>query len=217
MPRRVSALCDLLEQDILTGTLRPGARLEETALAARFGVSRTPVREALAQLAAMGLITKRPRRCAVVSEIGAAALSEMFEVMAVLEGQCAWLAAQRMSRQGRHELQDAYLACADAAAKGNEDAYYYENERFHQVIYDHSANAFLAGQTRQLRNRLKPYRRLQLRQHDRVTRSLDEHRRITEAILANDAPLAQQIMLWHITVQGELSDAMHNARRAKRR
>ena len=217
MPRRVSALCDILEQDILTGTLRPGVRLEEAVLAGRFGVSRTPVREALTQLAAMGLITRRPRRGAVVSEIGAAALAEMFEVMALLEGQCARLAAQRISRQGRHDLQDAYLACADAADRGNEDAYYYENERFHQAIYDHSANAFLANQTRQLRNRLKPYRRMQLRQHDRLVRSLDEHKRITEAILAGNAALAQQIMFQHIAVQGELSGAMHSARRAKRR
>ena len=96
--KRSDALRDHLEEDILTGALRPGDRLDEMSLAERFGVSRTPIREALFHLAAAGLIDNRPKRGAIVAEIGPRQLVEMFEVMAELEGMCARLAARRATQ-----------------------------------------------------------------------------------------------------------------------
>ena len=101
--RRADALRDRLEQDIVTGALRPGERLDEQSLAARFGVSRTPIREALMQLATAGLIELQPRRGAFVASLSLRDVIERFEVMAALEGACAALAARRITESERLE------------------------------------------------------------------------------------------------------------------
>jgi DNA-binding transcriptional regulator YhcF (GntR family) len=139
MPTAGHRLRDLIEDEILTGHLGPGERLEEEALAARFTVSRTPVREALHHLATAGLVELRPRRGAVVAVPGPERLVEMFEVMAELEGLCGRLAARRLTPEARAALLAAHEACAQA--RGDADAYYYRNERFHHVIYAASATA----------------------------------------------------------------------------
>jgi DNA-binding GntR family transcriptional regulator len=201
--RRADALRDQLEQDIVTGALRPGERLDEQALAARFGVSRTPIREALMQLATAGLVTLQERRGAFVAALGFKEIIERFEAMAVLEGACAALAARRITDEERGKLLEAHEACARQAAGGNPDAYYYANERFHHVIYEACHNAFLAEQARQLHGRLKPYRRLQLRARSRVASSLAEHQGIVEAVLAGDGGKAERLLKDHVLIQGE--------------
>ena len=110
--RRAEALRDELEQDIVTGTLRPGERLDEQSLAARFGVSRTPIREALMQLATAGLVTLQQRRGAFVAWLSLKEIIERFEVMAALEGACGALAARRITDEERQELLEAHEACA---------------------------------------------------------------------------------------------------------
>ena len=99
--RRADALRDQLEQDIVTGALRPGERLDEQSLAARFGVSRTPIREALMQLASAGLVELQARRGAFVASLSLREVIERFEVMAALEGACGALAARRMTEAER--------------------------------------------------------------------------------------------------------------------
>jgi DNA-binding GntR family transcriptional regulator len=201
--RRADALRDQLEQDIVTGALRPGERLDEQGLAARFGVSRTPIRETLMQLATAGLVTLRQRRGAFVASLSLKEIIERFEVMAALEGTCGALAARRITDGERRELLEAHEACVREAAEGGPDAYYYANERFHHVIYEASHNAFLAEQARQLHGRLKPYRRLQLRARSRVASSLGEHREVVDAILAGDGGKAERLLRDHILIQGE--------------
>jgi len=201
--RRAEALRDELEQDIVTGTLRPGERLDEQGLAARFGVSRTPIREALMQLAAAGLVKLQQRRGAFVASLGLKEIVERFEVMATLEGACGALAARRITDEERRELLEAHEACVARAAEGGSDAYYYANERFHHVVYAACHNAFLAEQARQLHGRLKPYRRLQLRARSRVAGSLAEHQGIVDAILAGEGSKAEQRLKDHILIQGE--------------
>src|SRR3954467_322971 len=132
--RLADTLRDQLEQDIVTGALRPGARLDEQSLAARFGVSRTPIREALMQLATAGLIILQPRRGAFVASLSLKEIIERFEVMAALEAACGALAARRITDEERRELLEAHEACVREAAGGGSDAYYYENEHFHEVI-----------------------------------------------------------------------------------
>lgn len=196
-------LRDEIENEILTGRLRPGTRLDEVPLAARFGVSRTPIREALMQLSAAGLIEIRPRRGAVVAEIGPARLVEMFAVMAELEAMAGRLAARRHTGADRTALVSALDACRAAAASGDTDAYYYENEKFHYAIYAASYNGFLIEQCTGLHRRLKPYRRLQLRVGNRLATSLAEHEAVVEAILAHDGPRAAEGLRDHIAIQGE--------------
>lgn len=205
--RRADLLRDQLEQDIVTGTFRPGERLDEQSLAARFNVSRTPIREALQQLVSAGLVTAQRNRGVFVASLGVRDVVERFEVMAALEGMCGRLAARRISDSERCALKEAHEGCAREAASGDSDAYYYENERFHNVIYDACHNAFLADQARLLHKRLKPYRRLQLRLRNRIATSFREHQAIVDAILAGNGERAEETLKDHVLIQGErLSD-----------
>lgn len=201
--RRSEQMVDLIEERIATGVYPPGMRLDETELARAFDVSRTPIREALIQLSSIGLIEMRPRRGAIVAEIGPHRLCEMFEVMAELEAMCGKLAARRITEAEQKALVSAHEACETARADNDSDRYYRLNEQFHHLIYAASHNTFLAEQAAALHRRLKPYRRLQLRVRDRMATSFAEHAGIVEAILAGDGELAAERLRAHIVVQGE--------------
>jgi len=196
-------LRDALENDILNGRRAPGERLDPEALGQEFNVSRTPVREAIHQLVASGLVSVQPKKGTFVAEVGIDRLIEMFEVMAELEGMCGRLAARRLSPEELSELQGALQRCEQAARSGDTDEYYYENEIFHNCIYAASHNAFLADEARQLKMRLKPYRRLQLKVRHRMQSSLDEHRHIVATIEAGDTQAAEDALRAHVLVQGE--------------
>lgn len=213
--RRADALRFALESDIVTGVFKPGDRLDEQSLADRFGVSRTPLREALGQLAATGLVTLQPRRGAFVAELGFRDIIERFETMAALESMAGGLAARRIDADGRRALQASLDDCGREAAHGDSDSYYLANERFHHVIYAQSHNAYLAEEARKLHLRLKPYRRLQLRAGSRVQVSYAEHARIVAAIFAGDVAEAERELRGHIIVQGDrLSDFMATLERS---
>lgn len=201
--RIADRLRDQLEQDILTGTYSPGDRLDEVRLARRFDVSRTPLREAFQHLAASGLVELKPRRGAFVRRPSVSEIIEMFEVMAELEGMCGRLAARRISKAQTRELIAALEACEAACTRGELDAYYYENERFHFVIYRACGNGYLSAQAMTLHRRLKPYRRLQLRVRGRMRRSLGEHRAIVDAIVGERPEEAEADLKSHILIQGE--------------
>jgi DNA-binding GntR family transcriptional regulator len=201
--RTADALRRAIESEIISGELAPGERLDETLLASRFGVSRTPVREALLQLASSGLIEMRPRQGALVTKVTAKQLFEMFEVMSELEAQCARLAARRMTEGDRERLAEAYRSCLQAAEAGNADDYYDANQLFHEVIYQGSHNGFLEEQTLNLRNRLAAYRRIQLRRGRRIQSSLREHEAVMTAILANKDAEAAAAMRGHVMIQGD--------------
>jgi DNA-binding GntR family transcriptional regulator len=135
-------------------------------------------------------------------------------VMAELEGMCGRLAARRITEWQRKALSDACDACAKAAAGGDTDAYYYENERFHYAIYAACGNHFLAEEAQRLHRRLKPYRRLQLRVPNRMKMSLAEHQAIVEAILSGESEGAETLLKAHVVVQGErFSDLVANLSR----
>jgi len=200
---RAEKLRETIEENIATGAFAPGMHLDETELAQRFGVSRTPLREALIQLASMGIIVMRPRRGAVVAEVTPQRLLEMFEVMAELEAMCGRLAARRMSPADHSVLMRAHQACELACIAEDPDAYYLENEQFHYAIYAGSHSGFLREQSTAMHRRLRPYRRLQLRVRNRLPTSFAEHGGIVEALIAGDADLASERLRHHILVQGE--------------
>ncbi|MFG6157635.1 GntR family transcriptional regulator [Halomonas sp. 1390] len=207
-------LRDALEDDIINGRRTPGERLDAEALCREFDVSRTPVREAIQQLVASGLVTVVPKKGTFVSKVGLDQLIEMFEVMAELEGMCGRLAARRISEDELVALREAMERCEAAAKVGDTDEYYYENEGFHHAIYAASHNGFLADEARQLKQRLKPYRRLQLQVRQRMGRSLAEHREILDAIEGGDAGSAERLMRDHVLIQGErFSDFVASVRR----
>lgn len=200
---RASELVPVLEQEIVTGTLKPGQRLDETMLAKRFDVSRTPVREALARLAASGLVEIRPRRGAIVATISLRELMNMFEMMANLEGICARYAARRITPEEKIQLAAAQKSCANLVATDRFDDYYERNMTLHSLIYKTSHNEYLEKQTLELRLRLSPYRRLQIRIPGRIKSSSEEHGELVNAILKGDAQRAEKLTREHVTIQGE--------------
>src|SRR5260221_12946046 len=123
-----------LADDILRGVYPPGARLDESGLARRFKLSRTPVREALRQLSSAGLVEMRPRRGVIVSLPTDSALAEMFEVMGELEASCARLAAQRMSPAERVRLELVHRSSQEAVRNDHSDSYRTLNLEFHDTI-----------------------------------------------------------------------------------
>ncbi|PXY00215.1 GntR family transcriptional regulator [Halomonas sp. LBP4] len=196
-------LRDALEDDIINGRRSPGERLDPETLCRDFEVSRTPVREAIQQLVASGLVTVSPKKGTFVARVGLDQLVEMFEVMAELEGMCGRLAARRITEEELAALREALARCEAAAGAGDTDEYYYENEGFHDCIYAASHNTFLAEEARQLKQRLKPYRRLQLQVRQRMGGSLHEHREIVAAIEKGEASTAEQALREHVLIQGE--------------
>ena len=214
LARRPENLRQAIEERIVTGVYAPGMRLDEQELAASFGVSRTPIREALIQLGSVGLLEVRPRRGATVPEMSAERLCEMFEVMAELEAMCGRLAARRIQPIELAALQRAHQACESARAAGNCDLYYEHNEAFHRCLYEAGHNTFLAGQAAALHRRLQPYRRLQLRVRNRMDVSFSEHCGIVAAVEAGDGQHAAELLRAHVLIQGErFSDLVATLRR----
>lgn len=203
LKRRGDDVREILENEIVTGEITPGARLDEVKLAERFGVSRTPIREVLNQLSTSGLVELRPRRGAFVAHLSLEKLVEMFETMAEMEAVCGRLAARRMTDEERDHLRRVHESCGRAARSGDPDAYYAENAEFHEVIYDGCHNRFLTDEVRRLRRRLQAYRRLQLRVRDRIKTSYAEHTEIVEGILSGDDRRTEEALRKHIMVQGE--------------
>nr|WP_315393587.1 GntR family transcriptional regulator [uncultured Duganella sp.] len=209
MSTHSASLREQIEEMIAVGAFKPGQHLDETELATRFGVSRTPIRETLIQLSSMGLVVIRPRRGAIVAELGPQQLVEMFEVMSELESTCGRLAARRMTPEEQKALLAAHEACQAAMDAHEPDDYYYKNEVFHEAIYAGSHNQFLIEQTRNLYRRLRPYRRLQLRVRDRLANSYREHDGVVQAIVSGDGELAARLLREHVMIQGQrFSDLM---------
>ena len=167
-----------LADEIVRGALAPGAALDETDIARRFNVSRTPVREALRQLAASGLIDVRAHRGAVVARPSIERLTGMFEAMAELEALCAGLAAERMSAVERHALEAIHEELRVLSHAGNPDRFHEVNERFHNAIYAGSQNSYIAEMTLATRVRVQPFRRAQFRNLGRLAKSHAEHDRV---------------------------------------
>lgn len=201
--RPAERIREALEQSILLGEIAVGARLDESRLAERFAVSRTPVREALQLLVASGLLEHRRHRGVFVRAPDARELAEMFEVMAELEGLCGRLLARRADPTDVDRLRRLVDDCERALASGDSDHYYRENERLHLALYELSGNRFLAAEAGALHRRLQPFRRLQLRVPERLRQSMREHRAIVDAIAAADADAAARELRAHVAVQGE--------------
>ena len=187
-----------LADEIVRGTLPPGSALDETDIARRFNVSRTPVREALRQLAASGLVDARAHRGAVVARPSIERLTGMFEAMAELEALCAGLAAERMLPIERHRLEAVHEELRVLSYAGNPDRFHEVNERFHNTIYAGSQNGYIAEMTLATRVRVQPFRRAQFRNLGRLAKSHAEHDRVVVAILRGDKVGAAVAMRAHI-------------------
>jgi len=196
-----------LADEIVRGVLKPGVTLDETELARRFNVSRTPVREAIRQLAASGLVDARPHRAAVVAHPGAERLVGMFEAMAELEALCAGFAAERMTGSERRALEDIHETLRKMIQSGDPQRYHELNEIFHATIYTGAHNGYLAELTLATRARVQPFRRAQFRNLGRLAKSHVEHDHVVEAILRGERVGAASAMRTHIITVGHEYEA----------
>lgn len=201
-------VAERLRQRIFSHELRPGARIDEQALTVDYGISRTPLREALKVLAAEGLVTLRPRRGCFVTEISEEDLDEIVPLMALLEGRCA-LEATRRLQGGEIAAIEAIHERLERFAKNNQIERFFEaNQEFHLRIQEMSGNRWLRQLIQDLRKVLKLTRLLSLSIEGRLEQSLAEHRVILAAIKAGDGMRAQAAMHDHIlSVRQALSKA----------
>jgi DNA-binding GntR family transcriptional regulator len=187
-----------LADEIIRGALAPGTILDETELARRFQVSRTPVREAIRQLAASGLVETRAHRGSVVAWPSHERLIGMFEVMAELEALCAALAAARTLPAERRALAAAHEELRAMIQSGDPQRYHEINEAFHAAVYAGAHNSYLAEITLATRLRVQPFRRAQFRNLGRLAKSHLEHDAVVTAIMRGDRPGAADAMRHHI-------------------
>ena len=196
-----------LLNEIQSGALAPGSVLGEVEQAARLGVSRTPLREALGRLGADGLVTQQSPRVTVVTPIDADDVREIYEVRRALEETAARLAARRGDAAAFRGLADAF-ARTDVAGPEGIDAYYALISRFDAQLDGAVENDFLTAALRGIRTHLVRVRRLARDNPERLAASASEHRLIAAAIAAGDADLAAHAT--HVHLHNALESALQS-------
>jgi DNA-binding GntR family transcriptional regulator len=186
-----------LAEEIITGLLAPGQKLDERELAERFKVSRTPIREALRGLQERGMVEIMPRRGIVVAAISIDRLATLFEAQCELEALCARRAAESMTAMERKELQHLHEQSAKQAAGSDHLGYLETNEQFHRLICAGTHNGVLVTMLGDLRDRLAPFRQAQTDVDRRLELSYDEHDAVVRAIVDGEPEAAFVAMRDH--------------------
>lgn len=194
-------VADRLRTQIYHNELKPGDAIDELALCERYGISRTPMREALKVLNSEGLIELIPHKGSFVRRMDTAELDELFPVMAVLEGLCAREAVQNCGPEDLEKLDAMHEKLEQLAAKDEVDDYYEQNFVFHQAIQDLAGNHTLQRIIGDLRKVLRLARHAQLTIPGRLQASIEEHRKIMHAFHAHDPDLADANMKKHLLKQ----------------
>lgn len=201
---RTEDIAGFIRGEIEAGILPPGARIEERPLAERFGVSKTPVREALIQLSSLGLVDLRQRRGATVTVMSVEQVVSMFEVMTQMEAMAAKLAATRMPLALHAELTAVHAEAEPLVAIQDVQGYDRLNTRLHELIYRGCRNEYLEAGVRDMRARLRVYRRYPFQKPGRMAQSHGDHGEIIAAILSGDGGAAFDAMERHITTGGQV-------------
>jgi len=197
-PLQSTLIAAQLEAEIISGDLAAGSKLDELSLVQRFGVSRTPIREALHKLVARSLAERAPFRGVIVANITRDRVEQMFEAMGEMEALCGRFAAERMTIGERGDLEELHLSMAKMAQAGDFEAYEAANSEFHQRIFDATHNRDLIDLANALRLKLAPFRKSQLQSLDRMARSNEEHEAIVSALLDRDPKRAENSLRRHL-------------------
>ena len=190
-----------LRERIFAGELTPGTFLDEVQLAQQLAISRTPLREALKVLTAEGLVRHEPRRGCFVNEVTDQDLDEIFPVIALLEGRCAFEAAQHATDADLAALEDLHEKLARHARAKRINEYYETNYAIHEAIITLAGNRWLAGVIGDLRKIVRLARLQQLHAPGRLEQSLSEHLAVFAALKARDGEGAEAAMRTHLTRQ----------------
>ena len=191
-------VAERLRQRIFSHELPPGTWVDEQALAEHYGISRTPLREALKVLASEGLVTLKPRRGCYVTEISERDLDEVFAVMSMLEGECARASATKASAADLERLRAIHADLENAAAAGDINSFFEANQAFHLTLHEIADNRWLLHVIEDLRKVIKLSRHHSLFSDGRLAQSLTEHRDILQALLTRDGSRAEELMRAHI-------------------
>ena len=197
-PALYEEVAQRLRQRIFAHELAPGSWIDEQALAESFAISRTPLREALKVLASEGLVTLKPRRGCYVAEIFEQDLDEIFPLLSLLEGRCAFEATRKLDAAGLKQLESIHKALEERAAKGDLDGFFDANQQFHLALQERAGNRWLARVIDDLRTALQLARHHSLLREGRIKQSLIEHREIMAAIRARKAERAEELMRRHL-------------------
>lgn len=191
-------VAERLRQRIFSHDLPPGTWVDEQALAEQYGISRTPLREALKVLAAEGLVTLKPRRGCYVTEISERDLDEIFSIMSLLEGLCARDAARNASSEDLATLERTHERLEVAARDQDIYGFFEANQAFHQTVQSTADNRWLQHVIEDLRKVIKLSRHNSLLSTGRLDQSLIEHRAILTALLQRQGDEAERLMRDHI-------------------
>lgn len=193
------ALTPGLRELIRDGNLKPGDKISEPRLCEHFGVSRTPLREALKVLAAEGLIELLPRRGAVVAQISADDIKELFPIMAALEGLAGELACERMTDADIDRVRGLHDKMMESYRVGDEDGYLVLNRRIHEAIFDIARNDTLGSMYQQILARMHSHRFIVRKSEASWKNAVEDHQRIMEALASRDKRQLPQLLRKHVT------------------
>lgn len=188
-------VADRLREEIFSRRLEPGSWIDELGLAAEFGISRTPLREALKVLATEGLVTMKPRRGAFVAEMSREDVTQVYHLLSLLESDAAARVAAHANDAERTELATLHQQLERSARQ--RDAFFAVNERFHMALLRIAGNRWAAQIVTDLRKVMKLNRHHSLFKQGRLADSLAEHRALMAAIEARDPARAQALMQAH--------------------
>ncbi|MFV1590652.1 GntR family transcriptional regulator [Phaeobacter sp. JH20_39] len=188
-----------LTEEISVGELTPGMRLDEVKLAGRFGVSRTPIREALNRLTAQGILVPGEKRGVFVAEYSREELAQIFEAMHEIEAACARIASQRLNLLARSDIEHAQAECMVAARAGDRPGYLRANEAFHLAIYQATGNPYMAEIATEFRRRTGPFRAKKFETTQDLIDSAESHRELIDNIFSEDSNTASNGMRSHMT------------------
>jgi DNA-binding GntR family transcriptional regulator len=192
-------VAELLRQRIFSRELEPGSWIDELKIAEAYGISRTPLREALKVLAAEGLVTMKVRRGAYVTEVSERDLRDVYHLLGLLESDAAAVVAQKATADQLARLQSLHEALEQSAEPKhfNREQFFTINEQFHMLLLEIADNRWRNQMVADLRKVMKLNRHNSLLKLGRVEDSLNEHRALMEALLARDANLCHQRMQEH--------------------
>ncbi len=191
-------VAERLRQRIFAHELTPGTWIDEQKLAEQYGISRTPLREALKVLASEGLVELKPRRGCYVTEISRQDLDDIFPLMAILEGRCAADAVKAAKPVDIEELREIHARLEAAAREGRISAFFEANQAFHRRIQELASNRWLLSVIQDLRKVLKLSRLHSLSLEGRLQQSLEEHRAIMAAFEAGEVAKTEKLMHDHL-------------------
>jgi DNA-binding GntR family transcriptional regulator len=186
---------------IFKGLLKTGDRIVETEMCSSLGISRTPFREALKILGSEGLVDLVPNKGAYVARPSANEIREMFEVMSILEGACARVAAERMTKSTFKKIESTHQILETHFEARDHGQYLAVNQTYHVMVQEMAGNKVLDEVINGLRQKILLYRHRQLYQADRFAASMQEHRDILEAFRRRDADAAESLMKVHLMNQ----------------